>query len=129
MIRQQSTEHDEQSAFVSRVLWEFGNDPTFLRPLFFAVPNGSVLGGNRWALAAKLKQEGLTPGVADILYLQPRGQYNCLAIEMKSAKGQPTPEQMEFIKTVHAAGGYSCICHSADEAIMNFEIYMGWEVK
>jgi hypothetical protein len=123
------SEHTEQAAFVEYILWEFGPCDNFIRPLFFAVPNGAVLGGNRFALMAKLKQEGLRNGVADVLYLQPRGKYNCLAIEMKSAKGKPTPEQLEFINAVHDAGGYSCICYGSDEAIKAFEAYMSLDRK
>lgn len=30
------SEHDEQAKFVAEVLFRYANDPTFIRPLFFA---------------------------------------------------------------------------------------------
>ena len=58
-----TTEHAEQAAFVQQVMYEFSNRSDFIRPLFFAVPNGMVIGGrNRFALLNKYKAEGFTPG-------------------------------------------------------------------
>lgn len=38
------------------------------------------------------------------------------AIEVKSAKGRPTPEQQAFIETVRRLGGLAGIARSVDEA-------------
>ena len=126
-----TTEHAEQAAFVQQVMYEFSNRSDFIRPLFFAVPNGMVIGGrNRFALLNKYKAEGFTPGIADILYLQPRGGYNCLAIEMKSpdlrtAKGGGlTDGQLVFLANLNAAGGRGEVCYGAEEAISVFRNYM-----
>lgn len=123
------TEHSEQANFVEYILYSFGGRTDFIRPLFFSVPNGAWLAGgrNRWAVANKLKAEGLTPGVADILYLQPRGRYHFLAIEMKSPRGRISPEQEAFLIAVAQVGGLGVICYSSTEAITAFEVYMELE--
>ena len=49
--------------------------------LLFAVPNG----GRRNAKeAAIMRAEGVTPGVADLILLEPRGGFGALCIEMKT---------------------------------------------
>jgi penicillin-binding protein-related factor A (putative recombinase) len=49
-------------------------------------------------------------GVSDILGLID-GRF--LAIEVKSPKGRPTPEQLEFIEKVNAQGGIAFIARSS----------------
>lgn len=132
------SEHQEQAAFFDYVLFQYQHDPTFIRPLFFAVPNGSWLGGKtpgaRAALMQKMKGEGLTPGVSDLLYLQPRGVYSYLAIEMKTEKrrnekdGGLSLEQVEFLHAAREAGALAVVCYGADEAIRAFDEYMGMVV-
>lgn len=107
------SEHQHQATFVEHVLWTYRNRPDFIRRLFFAVPNGAWLGGKRPAyVMEKLKGEGLLPGVADLLYLQPRGEYAYLAIEMKTperAKEKDaglTEDQRDFLLAVNISDWY-----------------------
>lgn len=124
------TEHDSQAAFVAEILYRYANDPTFVRPLFFAVPNGMwIAGKNPYALMNKYKAEGLHPGVCDVFYLQPRGGWSYLAIEMKSATGKTSPAQDEFIRTALSVGGMAVVCRSADEAVEVFTRYMQSEER
>lgn len=121
------TEHSEQAAFVAEVLYRYSNRDDFIRPLFFSVPNGAWLGGkNPHALMAKYKAEGFLPGVADILYLQPRGDWSFLAIEMKAVnrKGGVSEEQNTFIRAALSAGGLALVCYGTDSAIKAFTKYM-----
>jgi hypothetical protein len=122
------TEHSEQAAFVEEVLYRYRNDPTFVRGLFFSTFNGAWLGGNPGARARqmqKAKEAGFLPGVSDLLYLQARGKFHYLAIEMKDkSSGKVSPAQEEFIQAVTNAGGYADICFGADQAIADFESYM-----
>lgn len=127
------SEHAEQANFFSEVRFRFRNRDDFIGKLLFSVPNGMWIGGkNPYALMNKFKAEGLQPGVSDILYLQPRGEYNCLAIEMKALDKRNqadavSDDQREFLEAVNAAGGYGEVCYGADEAILAFQTYMDME--
>lgn len=134
MTRLIQSEHNIQAAFVDSVLWEYKNDPTFIRPLFFAVPNGSFLGGgnpiSRARVMEKLKKEGLFPGVSDILYLQARGDFSSLAMEFKipsrrrEERGGLSEDQFEFLEAVAQEGGAPFLVYSVDEALASFAWYM-----
>lgn len=98
------TEHSEQCAVA-----------TWLRKRkirFFAVPNGAKMGP---AEAAKMKREGLTPGVPD-LWIVDRGVK--LVIEMKRREGG-TVSKAQKTWLAHLEGqGWDCVvCHGAGEAI------------
>lgn len=128
------TEHDEQVVFVATVRMVFRNDDTFISKLFFSVPNGAWLGGKSHGMYQRLKAEGVQNGVSDLLYLQPRGQYAYLAIEMKSPDklskvGAVSPDQQEFLDAVRRNGGHAVVCFSADGAIQIFNEYMKLPVR
>lgn len=129
------SEHDEQANFFAEVRFKYMNRDDFIARLLFSVPNGMWLGGsNRAALMAKFKKEGLQVGVADILYLQPRGDYNCLAIEMKAIDKRNhadavTESQEEFLQAVNGAGGLGEVCYGCDEALKIFDFYMSLPVR
>lgn len=131
--RSRLSEHQEQSTFVDYVLFAYMHDPTFRRRLFFAVPNGAVL-KRKGRDANLLKREGMTNGVADICYLQPRGPYNALAIEMKvpgregEKNGGLSDEQLEFKEQAAEVGICVDTCYGADHAIQVFDTYMRLEV-
>lgn len=83
-----------------------------LAPLLFAVPNG---GGRSRVEAAIMKAEGVTPGVADLLLLVPRGKYACLCVEMKTEKGKQSPEQKAWQKYAEEAGNRYAVCRSFED--------------
>lgn len=124
------SEHEEQANFFTSVRSMYAIRADFIQRLLFSVPNGMWIGGkNPYALMAKFKAEGLQPGVADILYLQPRGEYSYLAIEMKAAdkrnnKDAVSPDQGEFLTEVNANGGMGEVCYGCDEALSIFSTYM-----
>lgn len=123
------SEHQEQANFFAEVQLRYQLRDDFIRTLLFSVPNGMLLGGrNKFALINKYKAEGLHPGVADILYLQPRGEYAYLAIEMKARhKYEVTDVQTEFLRAVNGAGGLGEVCFGCDDAIRIFELYMSFK--
>lgn len=130
------SEHQEQAAFFTMILYKYQHNETFARPLFFAVPNGAWLGGRRPSnMMEKMKAEGLTPGVADILYLQPRGHYSFLALEFKRAdkrnrhQGGLRDDQIKFLNAASLAGAFFSVCYSADEAVRAFDAYMELNLK
>ncbi len=127
------SEHDDQAVFVDYVLFKYQHCENFVRKLFFGVPNGMWAGGNtarkRATTITKMKQEGFTPGVADILYLQPRGPYSYLAIEMKDPirrnyKDALSEDQKLFLQAAKSAFALVAVCFGADEAMKVFDEYM-----
>jgi len=79
------------------------------------VPNG----GNRDAkTGAKMKKQGVKPGVPDVLIFDHVGICNGVAIELKRQKGGKLREtQVEWLDKLDARGWYTTVCRGADEAI------------
>lgn len=92
-----------------------------LRMLLFAVPNG---GSRNKVEAAKLKATGVTPGVADLIFLLPRQGYNNLLIEMKTPTGRQSPDQKDWQEKAEAAGSKYVICRSVDEFMQTINQYI-----
>lgn len=76
---QAPTEHQTQAAFFAWVRVSRNAYPEL--DTMHAVPNG---GARDIRTAAKLKAEGVTPGIPDVMWPHPRGPFNGLAIEFKS---------------------------------------------
>jgi hypothetical protein len=113
-----TTEHLIQSAFFDWARYQNidGID------LLFAVPNG----GQRHPLvAAKLKKEGVKPGVPDVLWPVQRGGFIGLAIEFKNGDGNPTKEQRERIDKLQKEGWCVAICWSWEAAARLLKGYAG----
>jgi len=94
--------------------------------LFAHVPNEAR---RSHALAARLKREGLSPGVPDYLIfsLPPRYQdARGVAIELKRCKGaKPTKHQREWLQALLAQGWECNVCYGADAAI-SWLRSLGW---
>ena len=75
---------------------------------------------------ARLKAEGLVPGVADLLLLVSRGGFGCLAIEMKrQAKSSKQSEaQIDWEKECVKAGNKYVVCRSLDEFMREVNAYL-----
>ena len=83
-----------------------------LNKVLIAVPNG----GRRDAITgAKLKDEGVVSGVADLVLLKSNRYYGGLAIEMKKPGGYQSPAQKEWQKECEAAGNKYVVCRSLNE--------------
>lgn len=99
--------------------------------LLFHVPNG---GRRNLKEAARLKAEGVVPGVADLLLLVPNAKVNWhyedvsgyagLCIEMKTAKGHQSPVQKEWQKKVEEFGYRYAVCRSLDEFMDTINNYL-----
>ena len=63
----------------------------------------------------RLVRFGLCVGSSDIVGIAPDGKF--LAIEVKTALGQPTDAQLNFIRAVQRHGGRAGIARSAAEAV------------
>lgn len=93
-----------------------------LAELMFHVPNG----GSRNAIeAVNLKKQGVKRGVADLLFLFPRGGYGCLCIEMKYGKNGQSDGQKRFQQLVEAAGNKYVVCRTVEEFIKEVNTYLG----
>lgn len=75
--------------------------------LLFAIPNG---GQRDVRVAAKLKAEGVKPGVHDLMLPVPRHGLHGLWIEMKKPKGKPSKEQVEWMEAMQGQGYGACVC-------------------
>jgi hypothetical protein len=78
----------------------------------------------------KLKDEGVMPGVADLLLLVENKtkyiwNYNYLAIEMKTDKGVQSDSQKEWKEACETFGGKYIICRNLDEFIIEINNYLG----
>lgn len=133
------TEHHEQAALVNAVLMQYQHRSDFIRLMFFATLSGVWIAGadykRKAGLIAKYKSEGWVNGVADLLYLQPRGDYPYLAIEMKTLErikeknAGASEDQLAWLRAAKAAGAMTAICHGADAGFDVFQRYMSLEPR
>lgn len=95
-----------------------------LRGLLFACPNG----GRRDAVTgAKLKAEGVVPGVADLLLLVPSSVYHGLCIEMKTPAGRQSPAQKSWQKLAESHGYKYVLCRDVDGFIRTIKNYLSYD--
>lgn len=103
------------------VAW-FGRQYPALSPLLFAVPNG---GSRHKVEAVHLKQQGVKPGIADLVLLFPRGGHGALLIEMKYGKGRQSNTQKNWQLTAESAGYRYVICRTLEEFMLEVNRYLG----
>lgn len=111
------TEHEEQVAFVKWFRLQFP------RVMIFAIPNG---GDRHAAVAAKMRAEGVTPGVPDLFIPDWH-----LFLEMKRRKGgRVSPEQKRVMEHLEMAGYTCAVARGVDEAMEvameNYERHQNW---
>jgi len=83
----------------------------------FAVPNGFYSGAkNKFSYIKKRKDEGLTPGVSDIIVLLPNAK--TIFLELKVEKNGQNPAQYLFQKRVEELGFKYYLIRSQEE-LMN----------
>ena len=88
----------------------------------FAVPNGGRRDG---ITGARLKEEGVLAGVADLILLVPNSDYHALLIEMKTPKGRQSESQKAWQQEVAGSGDYLyVVCRGLDEFIREVETYL-----
>lgn len=103
-------ESNLQIACVNWFRWQFPG----LALLLFAVPNGgkrakklvkTKFGYKTVSLeGSRLKQEGATSGVADLILLYGNGTHNALCIEMKYGKGRQSKVQKDWQEAAEQHG-------------------------
>lgn len=60
-------------------------------------------------------------GIADIIGITNTGRF--IAIEVKSAKGKASKEQLEFLNKIHILGGIAILTNGYDDFVSKFETY------
>jgi hypothetical protein len=121
------SEHSIQASFVEWCKWKEYSWP-WLRNLY-AVPNA---GKRSFALAARMKREGLKAGVPDMCIAYPSGGWHGLYIEFKKKYGGQTTEQANWFDRLQKAGYRCVICFSLEEAVATvneYSLYMTKEQK
>lgn len=105
--------HEESTLQRACVAWFRAKYPDH-ELMLFAVPNG---GGRRAKEAAIMKGEGVTAGVADIIFLEARGGYGALCIEMKrrSKDSRQSKGQRAWQEAAEKAGNMYVVCRTLDE--------------
>lgn len=113
------TEHAEAVTLMQMVRMHEGKHPE-LR-LLFAVPNG---GDRHPIVAAKMKREGVKPGVPDYLLPVARGGFHGLAIELKTATGSASREQKGWLADLRAQGYRAEVCRGWQQAFDTLMEYL-----
>lgn len=112
------SESDIQSEFFEKVKLFF---PTLPEKLLFAVPNG----GSRHIVEAKnLKNQGVKPGVADVILLVPKKGFASLCLEFKTSTGKQSKDQKIFQKQAEMCGSCYKIVRSVSQAIEEMKKYL-----
>lgn len=89
--------------------------------LIYAIPNG---GRRNVAVAAKLKAEGVLPGVPDLHIPVAKGGFHGLYVEMKAGKNKPTDTQRSVMRKLRDEG-YRCeVCYSFDDFVKTIDDYI-----
>lgn len=110
-------EHRIQS---SCVRWFRARYPS-MRHNLFAVPNG---GRRDKVSGAKLKEEGVLAGVADLILLKSNHFYGALLIEMKTSKGRQSDSQLSWQSSITRDGYKYVVCRSLDDFMREVKLYV-----
>ena len=115
------TEAAEQMLVFQWADWMRGRWPELA--LLHHIPNG---GSRNPVEAARLKAQGVKPGVPDLCLPVSRGGYHGLYIEMKRQfGGRVSDEQKAWIADLIAQGYRVTVCRGAEEAIEELKSYLG----
>lgn len=114
------SEHQSQCAVIS--WWRLAHKGYEL-PEFalFAIPNG---GARDPITGARLKAEGVRPGIPDLMLAVKRGAHGGLVIEMKKVGNQQTTAQKEVIAYLNKAGYAWNVCWTTEAAITTIMSYL-----
>ena len=112
-------EDEFQMAFARWLSYE----PLCKDALWFHVPNGGkrklskVKGGKAPLEAAKLKRMGVMAGVCDLIFMEPRGVFNGLVMELKVKGGKVRDSQRDFLNRARDRGFMCVVVYSMNAAI------------
>lgn len=101
-------EHRIQS---SCVRWFRCQYPQYAEVLF-AIPNAARRSER---MGAYMKEEGMLPGVSDLIFLKANRFYGALCIEMKKPKGKQVDTQKKWQQAAERAGNKYALCYSFED--------------
>jgi hypothetical protein len=120
MTREHPTEHVEALNLMRVVRLHEPRFPAL--KLLYAVPNG---GDRNKVVAAKMKAEGVRPGVPDYALPFPAQGFHGLYIELKSRTGYASREQREWLERLRANGYRAEVCRGWEAAWWLLCDYLG----
>jgi len=95
--------------------------------LLFHIPNG---GERRKSEAARMKAEGVKPGVPDLFLPVARGGYHGLFIEMKRREGGRISKEQKVWQAELLRQGYcACVCRGWEEAQHQIVAYLNGDTE
>lgn len=107
------SEHHEQ---IKLIAWANSMD----LPIF-AIPNG---GARHASTGAKLKREGVRPGVPDLMLPVASCGFHGLFIEMKAEGGRVSKKQKQWIARLNTNGYLAVVCYGFEDARKCVEDYL-----
>ena len=110
-------EHRIQSACVRWYRLQYPN----MKHNLFAVPNGSK---RDVVIGAKLKEEGVLAGVADLILLKSNRFYGALLIELKTPEGRQSDTQKEWQQKITNDGYKYVIVRSLEDFQREVKLYL-----
>lgn len=119
------SEHVEQKFLVERLFDQRAKYPEL--ELLYAVPNGGL---RSKATAGKMKAEGVTPNVPDLVLPVPRSLFHGLYVEMKALHRYGGPEQRAFQQRLFEQGYAVAECQGEEAGytiIMGYLAMPRWE--
>ena len=108
----------EESLQIALVKWFATAHPD---KVMFSIPNErKATPREGW----RMKQMGLTPGVADLFLMHGNHLYHGMFIEMKSPSGMMQPTQMQFGEKAEVAGYRYEVYYNLNDAVMGITNYL-----
>lgn len=114
--KRKAVRHEESNLQTAVFAW-FGYQYPEYAGLFFAVGNGGQRNARE---AARMKREGITPGVSDLILLVPRP--HILLLELKVKGGKLSDAQKSWLAKAAGIGHTTAVAydfHAARAAIVN----------
>lgn len=112
--------NDEHKIQCACVKW-FRLEYPKLKDMLFAIPNAARRSARN---GAYMKDEGMLPGVADLILLKSNRFYGALCVEMKKPGEYQRPVQREWQKECEANGNKYVVVRSLDEFIDVVDNYL-----
>lgn len=119
-LSKSNSEHGHQRAFFGWLNWAVQTGLHPMARMCYAIPNG---GKRDQITAARLKAEGVKPGVPDVHYPVALGGFHSLYIELKAANGSASDAQNEMHIDLRVCGHAVSVCWGWRAAAKCFSDY------